>query len=287
MSLFKEKLELKAEEAEFKAQKALSAFSSWQKWILVASLVLAIPAYFIAKNLSLSFYSRSFEGLAAMAHPSFSEAKGIVLERADLASVGENIYAAVAKISNPNLELALKEVPYEFQFLDADGLPAATSQSGVTYLLPNQQKYLVAPRIAPQKQIAGVKLLLPDNLKWQKKTMLPTVKIVASEPKGRDQLSPYAYVVEGAIQNLSPYKIGEVKITFLLYGQGGKIVGASQRSEFNLKPSERRDYKQIWSGVSGSNVIKIEAITDTNLLSKENLTISEEPVVGGGGSLDR
>ena len=94
-------------------------------------------------------------------------------------------------------------------------------------------------------------------------------------------------MVEGAIQNLSAYQLQEVKITFLLYGTGGKIIGASQRSEFNLKPSERRDYKQIWSGVSGSNVVKIEALPATNLLDKNNLVVPDSSAKTGGGDLGR
>lgn len=287
MSLFKEKLELKAEEAEFKAQKALGSFAAWQKWIFLGGIVLFIPAYFVAKNISLGIFTQNYKNLAASAHPSFTEAKNIILDRIDVATLGENTFAAIGRITNPNLDLAAREVPYEFQFLDKDGLMAAPAEGGVTFLLPNEQKYLVAPKVNAQKQIAQVKLLLPDSLKWQKKLNLPTVKIVANEPKGRDQTNPYAYVVEGAIQNLSAYQLQEVKITFLLYGAGGKIIGASQRSEFNLQPSERRDYKQIWSGVSGSNVVKIEALPTTNLLDKNNLTIPNNPSKNGSGDLGR
>ncbi len=287
MSLFKEKLELKAEEVKFKAQKALGSFASWQKWIFLSGVVLFLPAYFIAKNISLGISAQNYKGLEASAHPSFTEAKNLILDRIDVASLGENTFAAVGRVTNPNLDLAAKEVPYEFQFLDKDGLMAAPSEGGVTYLLPNEQKYLVAPKVNTQKPIAQVKLLLPDSLKWQKKLNLPTVKIVANEPKGRDQTNPYAYVVEGAIQNLSAYQLQEVKITFLLYGTGGKIIGASQRSEFNLKPSERRDYKQIWSGVSGSNVVKIEALPATNLLDKNNLVVPDSSAKTGGGDLGR
>lgn len=287
MSLLKEKLELKVEEAEFKARSLFSRFSSAQKWTIIVCLLGAIPGYFLAKTIGNFYFERQYRQYLTEARPSFSDPKGLLIERIDIGSLGENEYAVVAQLVNPNLDLAAKAVAYEFKFIAANGAEAALSQSGEFYILPNQKKYLVAPKIFASSGIARAVLNLTPDVAWQKKPDLPQIKLITNQPKGIDQLSPFGYALEGVMTNQSPYFIKEVRLTFLLYGAGGKIIGGSQRSEFSLKPFETRSYKQIWAGISGRNVVRAEVEAETNLLDKENLTAPEFPDQNGAGDLGR
>lgn len=287
MPLFKEKLELKVEETEFKVFRALSRFDPWQKRVILFCLLAALPAYFISKTLANHYYSKEYQKFLIDGHASFAETQDLVIDRVDIAYSGTNEYSAAVQIINKNLDLAAKNVQYEIKFLAPDGSEAAPSERGRFYILPNSRKFLVAPKILSQTSIVSVNLIFPQAIFWQKKTELPEVKLIASQPKGSDQLSPPGFALEGGVQNSSPYFVKEIKLTFLLYGVGGKIIGASQRSEFDIKPYERRDYKQIWSGISGRNVVRAEAIAETNLLDKANLTIPETNNPGGAGDLGR
>lgn len=285
MSLLKEKLELKVEEAEFKAQHFLGRFSSLQKWTLLICLASVIPGYFLARAIGNFYFGRQYRQYLTEARPSFRDPKGLLIERIDIGSLGENEYAIVAQVVNPNLDLAAKAIAYEFKFIAANGAEAALSQSGKFYILPNQKKYLVAPKIFASSGVARAVLTLAPDVAWQKKSDLPQIKLVTNQPKGIDQLSPFGYALEGNITNQSSYFIKEARLTFLLYGAGGKIIGGSQRSEFSLKPFETRSYKQIWAGISGRNVVRAEAYAETNLLDKENLSAPE--FEGGAGDLGR
>ncbi|MEK7618375.1 MAG: hypothetical protein AAB410_04495 [Patescibacteria group bacterium] len=287
MSLLKEKLELKAEEAEFKIIRMFSRFDRWQKRIILLCMLAAIPAYFISKTVANRYYSSRYQQYLIQGSPSFSEAQELILDRADIASLGQNEYSAAVQIVNRNLDLAAKNVPYEIKFLAVDGSEAAPAERGRFYILPNSKKYLIAPKILSQAPIISVNLIFLNKIFWQKKYELPEVNLITSQPKGSDQLSPPGYALAGGVQNNSPYFIKEVKLTFLLYGAGGKIIGASQRSEFDMQPYERRDYKQIWSGISGRNVVRAEASAETNLLDKTNLAIPETNNAGGAGDLGR
>jgi len=287
MSLFKEKLELKVEEAEFKAQKALSGFSAFQKWVIFICLLCAIPAYFIAKAIGNVYFEKQYRQYLTEAHPSFSNPQKLLIDRIDIASLGENEYTVVAQLINPNLDLAAKAIPYELKFYDADGAVVAPTQTGEFYILPNQRKYVVAPRIESLTGIAKAVLALPSEITWQKKLELPKVELQTSQPKGQDQINPFGYALEGTVTNQSPYYIKEIKLTFLLYGIGGKVIGGSQRSEFSIKPFETRGYKQMWAGISGRNVLKAESHAETNLLDKENLSAPEFPTDNGAGGLGR
>ena len=287
MSLFKEKFELKVEETEFKAQRALSRFSPWQRWLMILCLVGAIPGYYIARAAGNAYFASSYSQDLITAHPSFEKADKLVVDRVDVASLGENEYAAVAQIVNPNLDLASKSVKYEFNFYDQAGQTAAPAASGSFYILPNSRKYLIIPKITSLTNLAGVQINLSEDIVWQKKLDLPKVNLVASQPKGQDIANPFGYVLEGSVYNDSAYHIKEIKLSFLLFGDGGKVIGGSQRSEFDVKPYEKRGYRQIWAGISGRNVVRAETVAETNLLDKSNLVAPQTPSGGGAGDLGR
>ena len=116
MSLLKEKLELKAEEAEFKIIRMFSRFDRWQKRIILLCMLAAIPAYFISKTVANRYYSSRYQQYLIQGSPSFSEAQELILDRADIASLGQNEYSAAVQIVNRNLDLAAKNVPYEIKF---------------------------------------------------------------------------------------------------------------------------------------------------------------------------
>lgn len=287
MSLFKDKLELKVEEAEFKAQNMLSSFAAWQKWLILLCIIGSLPGYFLAKAVGNAYFSRQYGKYLIEAHPSFRDAKNLILDRIDIASLGQNEYAAVAQVINPNLDLAAKNLTYKFKFYSADGAEIAASQNGQFFVLPNQRKYLIMPKIISEKGIERVVLILPSEIRWQRKLDLPEIKLTTTRPKGYDQSSPFGYALEGSVTNNSAYNLKEIRLVFLLYGSGGKTIGASSRSEFNIKPFEKRDYKQIWPAVSGRNVVRTEAFAETNLLDKENLSAPVFPTDNGAGNLSR
>src|SRR3989344_387687 len=282
MSLFKEKLELKVEEAEFKAQKMMGRFEPWQKWLIFVCLAGAVPGYFTAKAIAGRYYSGQYAKFLIEARPSFTDPKPLQIGRIDIASYGGNEYAAVVQLENKNLDLGAKNILYEMKFLGSDGREAAPAIKSEAYVLPNQRKYLIAPKVNSEAGVSAVNITLISEPIWQKKTDLPEVKLITSQPKGFDQLNPFGYVLEGSVTNSSAYQIKEIRLVFLLYGAGGKIIGASLRSEFDLKPFERRDYKQIWAGISGRNVLRAESLAETNLLDKENLTAPEFNPNGAG-----
>ncbi|MDO8663477.1 MAG: hypothetical protein Q7K28_01390, partial [Candidatus Wildermuthbacteria bacterium] len=233
------------------------------------------------------YYSRQYEKFIITAKPSFSDAKALVIDRSDIAYLGNNEYSVAAQVINPNLDLAAKSVAYEMNFYGPDGKLAAAAQKGEFYLLPNQRKYLVAPKVVSSAGISRSDLVLLSEIKWQKKLNLPEVKLIANLPKGGDQKDPFGYALEGSITNNSPYYLKEVRLVFLLYGTGGKVIGASERVENSFQPFEKRAYKQIWPGVSGINVVRAETYPETNLLDKENFTLPEPSENTEAGDLGR
>lgn len=280
MSLLKEKIELEIEEAELAAQRGLSQFPPLLKWLFIMGILAIIPCYFIARFASQKYWEKKYAPQILSAHPSFTAALEPKLLDLSLTTTGENTYAAVATISNPNLDLAADNVDYTFNFLDASGNPIplqSGNPSGKTFFLPNEKQYLSIPRFTVEGTIDSVKLNFDSAINWQKKLFLPKVPLQAEKPNFFQQLDPVAFVVEGYYKNNSPYLLKKVRLTFLVYDSSKNLIASSQRDEFDLAPYERRAYKQLWPGVGGGNVASVNVIPQTNTLDTSNITLPDEP----------
>ncbi len=291
MSLLKDQIELGIEEAELEVEKTLDQFPPVLKWLIIITVVGLIPGYFIAKNVSHKIWTKKLSGSVVTATPSFSDPKNPTLLGIDITSVGENNYSAVATLENENLELSLENVPYEFKFFNEKGEQVYVSP-GKFFLLPGQTvssgktKYIVVPRFTTNEKINSAKLELPEKLPWQKRLSIPQVKLVTPQPKSYYQTDPLAFVVEGTVQNLSPYSLGQVRLIFLIYNNENQVIAISARTENFLISNERRSYKQLWPNVVSEEIAKIVVVAETDTLNKENLHLTADET-GPAGDLDR
>ena len=84
-------------------------------------------------------------------------------------------------------------------------------------------------------------------------------------------------MVQGDFLNNSPYTLGKVRLTFVLYNNSGQVVGSSQRDEFTVAPFERRAYKQLWPNAQVPGLARVEVTADTDTLDPNNLSIAATP----------
>lgn len=285
MSLLKDKIELEVEMAELRAQESLNQFPKVLRWILVGCILAAIPAYFLAKSLSYSYWDKQYSGYRLTAKPSFTEAKEPTISPVTLGSTGNGNYSAVVQVKNNNLDLSLAQAPYEFVFYN-DKSEQLYRETGTTFFLPNEQKFLVVPRFTSKDAVSAADFRFTAELKWQKRLSIPKAEIRPSTPDPYNQLIPPAFVVEGNYLNNSPYQLGAVRLTFIIYDRSGKIIGASRRDDFTVAPYERRTYKQIWPQVYADPGYTVKVFAETNVFDAKNLTLPEAPA-GSAADLSR
>ena len=136
-------------------------------------------------------------------------------------------------------------------------------------------KYLIAPKILSQAPIISVNLILLN--KYGKNTNFG-VNLFLHSRKALTSLAPGTPC--GGVQNNSPYFIKEVKLTFLLYGAGGKLSGrAKEASSTARKARLQANLVGNFREECGS----AEASAETNLLDKTNLAIPETNNPAGRG----
>ncbi len=272
MEYLKEKLELELAEAELEAKSVLAGMPGFVKFLLIFCILAVIPSYFIAKSISQGLYNKKYQPAYAAAHPSFANPKPLKFGNAVFVP-GQPFGTAVISVTNENLDLSLNQSPLKIHFYDSAGREIYSWQDKI-FLLPNETKTIVVTRIPGPGAASKATYEVPEELAWQKRLFIPTVKLVPNTPTGAVQLNPPQYAVQGEVFNNSPYQIGSIRIIVLLKNAAGTIIGASQRDEFTLAPFARRAYKQLWPGVlDGSSVAKIETLAETNTLDPLNLTL--------------
>ncbi len=282
MTTLKENLEVQTQETVLAAQQAGFSFTNsfkmmpaWRRWLVTALLVALVPGYLLARIGTEQLQKLHYSRQALVAHPAFTAAVKPTSTPVTLIKNPSGNYSAYAVVTNLNLDLAGEDIPYTFVFQSVTGSEAYRT-SGTFYLLPDEKRYLVVPKIDTTEALISGSLTLGE-VKWQKKLTIPEVNLKASEPLTSEETDPQSFFAEGAVINNSPYDLAAVRIVFLLYDQSNKVIGVSQRDEFQLVAFGRRGYKQQWPGLHLADVRKVQVIATTNPIDPQNIKINTNP----------
>ncbi len=289
MSIFTQKAELLAEEAELRVEEQLQTFPPLAKWFAILGLLLALPGYFVAKNIAFKTYEKKLAGLAITAHPAFVNPLDLKVTEVQASQIAPGIYSASAKITNENFELSGKEFFYRFKFYNQEGKEAGILDEGTIgseYILPGEVKYIVAPRISSKETLFSASLDITKEPVWQKKLALPQIKISAYASSFSQAQNSNAFSAEGVVQNQSPYHIKKIQLKFLVYDSTNQILATSQRDEFDLNLGEKRAFKQLWPNINLSQAVRVKVFAYVNSLDEGNLYAPERPE-GSASDLSR
>jgi len=265
---------LAGEESELAAKNFFSSMARWQKAIFLVGIILIVPGYFAAYYGAQTITRSRYEKNLLQAHSAFAQAKPISLTPVTVLKVALNQYTAYFQVTNNNLDLAAPTVPYSIDFSNAAGEKIYTTQ-GSFFLLPDQTKYIVVPRIDTREAVVSGKLSISE-VKWQKRLAIPKVAFKTPKPDLYDQTTtePFQLIAEGSVINDSPYTIKTITIIFVLFDRSNQAVGVNARTEGNLVPFGRRAYKQSWPNLSAEGISKVEVSVDVNTLDQSNLIFS-------------
>jgi archaellum component FlaF (FlaF/FlaG flagellin family) len=262
---------LLVQENIYKLKTKLQFMPGWQKFLLYLFIFLLIPGYFLMRFGSEIYFSNNYARESLAAHPSYSDPENLQQTKVTIVRNANGTSSAYAVITNNNLDLAIDNLNYTFTFLNSRGEEVGRS-NGQTYILPNQKKWIVVPRIQSIESIASSKLTI-DKPSWQKRLEVPELELKMSEPYVYEQVNPLATVTEGTIVNNSPYKLKQASMVLVLYDANNKVLAITTREESALDPYERRAYKIQWPGIYQSQITRIGLEAYTNSLDPDNLTV--------------
>ncbi len=263
---------LAAQESAYKFKTWFLSLYTWQRALLWMLLLLLLPGSLLIRYGLELVLVRQYAQQAVVAQPAFSNPDPISQSKVNLIQNSIGTTSAYAVIKNPNLDLAVEQLRYTMTFLNSRNQPVQTA-TGTIYLLPDQQRWLVVPRIESADPIVSAELKFVEPV-WQKRLSLQEVELRMTEPYTYQQESPYATVTEGAVINNSPFDLRQVTLVLVLYGSNNEVLAVTSREEFTLKPYERRAYIIQWPGIDRSQVNRIGLESYTNTLDPANLTVS-------------
>ncbi len=283
MAFLKEKIELEAEELQLGLRTSFSGFSAATKSFLIFCLIAFIPAYYVSKTVSQTYWHGVYSSYNFKARESFTAPKSLKVGSIYITSSNPTTWAIAANITNENVDLAIESVPVEIKAYNANRQEIG-SVKDTFYILPNQSRFVVAPKIITHEPIDSAEVIFPKELPWKRDLSILSVPLQTGQASLSNQVSPIAFTVETYVENKSPYSLGKVTVVFLLSDASGAVVGVSQRNEFTLSPFERRSIKQLWPGVYNTNVVKATILAYTNPLDSANVKAGTQnsPAAGLG-----
>ncbi len=263
---------LGVEEKGFSFVNEFKSMSIWKQRLILGIIIAIVPGYVLARVGVEQYLSMQYGRQALSAHGAFTASQNPVIGNMTIIRNPNDTYSAVVQVTNPNIELAATGIEYKAEFQNS-AKETVSTVPGVLYLLPNEKKYLVFPKLENKSGPVTTGKLTLGDVHWQKKLNVPEVKLRAADPLLHDESNPFTFVAEGSVINESPYQVGSIQIVFLLYDASNKIIGVSYRTESRLLPFGRRDYVQQWPGIYRSQVSKIQILPYTNTLDPLNITI--------------
>lgn len=256
----------------FNVLQGLYRFPPVQRIILVFGLLALLPGYWAVRLAANTYYSWTYNKQVPAAHASFANPIPLEFSAVRFFPLLSGQYIAYAEVENKNLDLAVFSATYTVAVTNASGqqMYATTAK---TFLLPGEKQYVITPAFtSPEAPTAGS--VTVSDVHFQKRLAIPEVRLLTPAVSYRDAVN--GLEIEGSVVNQSPFTLGKVRLTFLLYDRQNNVVGLIQREESTLRPNTRRTFPQIWPGnVTARDISRIEAVASTNVLDAGNLGIEQ------------
>lgn len=177
-------------------------------------------------------------------------------------------YDLFSRIFNPNNDFGSGNFNYEFDLKDAGGTSLGKF-SGESFILPGEEKYLVATNV-PSGTVPSEINLTIQNVKWEEFVNYekPQLKII-----NRNYLETSSGVgfseAFGLLKNESPFDFSTIKINMILKDSSGKIVALNSTVINTVKTGESRDFKALWLNRFPGEVENVEFQTEVNVFDSE------------------
>jgi hypothetical protein len=181
-----------------------------------------------------------------------------------------NFYDLAAKIKNPNQNYGSGQVPYQFELYDSqDNLIA--KYSGITYILPNQTKYLLKIKAESNRLVKQVKLSF-GQIEWEKlgDYQPPQLGIQQKEYRLLGNEEPGFSQARAVLINKTNFDFDKVDIDILLFDSSNRLLAINTNEIRTLLAGQERDFFSVWFNQIYGQVAFVEIEAETNIFDPDN-----------------
>lgn len=181
----------------------------------------------------------------------------------------DNFYDVGAQIKNPNQNYGAGELPYSFKFYDVNN-NFITEQQGLTYILPNQTKYLIETKIESTYQIVKTELSF-GQIQWQKlRDYQPPQLMIRQKEYHLLEKQPGFSQASGIVVNKSNFDFERVDIDCLLFNSVHQLLGLNTTEIWTLLAGQERHFVATWFEPIGGQAVSVEMEAETNVFDSSN-----------------
>lgn len=213
-------------------------------WILAGVLAAAWPLkVVIDSNLSKHLIGRPQPSLV-IEEP--YRPVPLEIRRVKLLLLAPGKFSVYAQVTNPNPDISVSALPYEFVLKDAEGKIAVTV-SGKSFLLPGESKFLLLPLVNLTGPVAEIAAELRfGKIRWTRRA--PELEVNLEVLQKRSGVAAEGnFFVEGLVKNLQGFGLKKVEVEALAFDVANQeILGVNSTVLTDLRPFESRYFRMLW-----------------------------------------
>ena len=233
-------------------------------YVLLATVILAVPVYYLTKLIFVKTLSASYTGPAIIYTAPVKEPLQI-LDKKIFTYAGNN-YGGFVKIKNINLEWGVASQEYKVDFRTFGGTSVG-SVDRTTFILPASEKLIVIPRFLSDKKPDEITVTLGET------HFIHTSGITINSDLQRTSFQNPATgaTVNSAFINLSAFAIGRVDLTVAIFNAQNEIVGVNYTNINDVKAAETRTFQLTWPEPIAS-AVRTEVYPEINIFDRNILS---------------
>lgn len=195
--------------------------------------------------------------------------KDLIVKDSFVVYGGEGKYDVVANVHNPNALFGGEKVHYTVEILDS-GDNVLDTRSGETFILPNENKYVVEVGLESSGQPSKVETTI-EKVDWVKFTDFDSPQIIVKNKKvglvegGTDYARAF-----GVVSNESPYDFHDVRINVIIFDERGVPIAANTTVQKTLDANTQREFTLNWPHEFPGNIKDSVMQPETNVFDSLN-----------------
>lgn len=237
----KEELEYKQKEFLLSVYEQFQGSSKLLLRALVILAILAVPLKFgleflLVKSLTAAYRPPVVN--SALYTPQDLEVRQVQILRLD-----DKHVSAVAQVLNPNAEISVYALAYEFILKNESGHKVGKI-SGASYISARESKFILEPLILMDPLPQQAELTL-HNIRWTSKK--PEELKLEILQKNVGQTVEGNFFAEGLVKNLQGFGLKKVEVSAVVFDISNQnIIAVNKTVLTELRPFESRYFRMVW-----------------------------------------
>jgi len=178
----------------------------------------------------------------------------------------QNNYDLYARIKNPNIAWGIESLSYVFNLYD-DNNQLIGYREGKSYILPQEAKYIIEPRMISEKSPAKIEFKIKEII-FKKTENFSELELKIKNKN--HSIDGGFHKIAGMVENKTSYDLDTIEVAGLLFDDAGKIIAVGKTEMNTVLSGESRGFEIVWPYQISTPVSNFDIRVYSNVFSSEN-----------------